>query len=292
MSLSDEKKLLFSSEEVDTAIIGDVQITYMKNDVGGTHYLGGLQIEEHASKIYDLLKMYIDPSICIDVGANYGFTGILMRKHFPLCKLILVEPIPWMQEFLEFNFSSNKVMFDAFHSAIVSTGKGTSSFGVNERSTQDSRVFPQPGWITSIVETSIVNLSELVQDASKDDGVYIKIDTQGWEERVFKSGEEFLSNHTNWFIKTEFAPMWLESQGSDPVQLFHYLLERYVVYEAPARVPWKSRVLKDALGNNLEIGDGEKFVAYVRNLARQDRGWVDLYVLPRPSRRQYPINSE
>ena len=151
----------------------------------------------------------------------------------------------------------------------------------------DSRVVPQPG--TTEIETQVVTLDDLTADIPKADGVYLKIDTQGWEERVFAGGEGFLQRHDKWFAKTEFAPEWLESQGTDPVALLTWLLDRFEVYESPGRVPWMAACLGDVVGTRLPQGCASDFVAYVRNLAIHDKGWVDLYVLPPSARRRYRL---
>jgi FkbM family methyltransferase len=275
------------TQELDHVEIGGISLAYRKHDIGGSHYLGRGHHEEYHSAFYGLLGEAIHPAHCIDVGANYGYTGLLMRRAFPDCKLTLVEPIPWLEAFIRHNFHRNAMAFDQLHSAIVSvaTPQGVSSFGVNTRSSQDSRVIAQPGW--TVVETGVVTLDGLTADVTADQGVYIKIDTQGWEERVFESGRGLLQSHDRWFIKTEFAPMWLESQGTDPVALLRSLVERYDVHESPGRQRWNCRSLAEAVGTRLAAGEEAEFVSYVRNLAGRDLGWVDLYVMPPAHRRSY-----
>ncbi|WP_435257053.1 FkbM family methyltransferase [Thioclava sp. FR2] len=273
--------------EMASVKIGDITLAYRANDGGGKHYLSRGHSEEYLSRFYPTLRDALAPEFCIDVGANYGFTGLLMRRAFPDAHLTLVEPIPWLKNYITYNFATNRTTFDVLHSAIVSTNAAgtTSSFGVNERSSQDSRVIAQSNW--TVVETPVVTLDQLASNVGADQSVYIKIDTQGWEERVFAGGETFLTSNSRWFIKTEFAPMWLESQGTDPQTLLRYLLDRYSVHESVARVRWNATCLDDLLGPPLVAGCEKDFVAYVRNLALQDKGWVDLYVLPLPAQRNY-----
>lgn len=275
------------TSELGSVEIGDLTVTFRKGDSGGTHYYGRGHFEEFHSSFYSVLRNTIDPKVCIDVGANYGYTGMLMRRAFPSCRLILVEPIPWLAEFVADNFASNGIHFDHFYSAIVSNSPSVkkSAFGVNERSSQDSRVIAQPGW--SIVQTDVLTLDMLTKDVKANEGVYIKIDTQGWEERVFAGGREFLSTHKNWFIKTEFAPYWMDSQSTDPVEFLQALTARYAVYESPGRQRWNCLTLSDLIGAPLTPGCEEEFVSYVRKLAMNEKGWVDLYVLPPPKLGQF-----
>lgn len=283
--------LLPAEEETAEVTIGDIRLTYRRNDGGGTHYLGRTHSEEYHSPLWPLLRAALAPELCVDIGANYGYTGLLMRRAFPDSRLALVEPVPWLEAYIRHNFASNGQSFDAFHSAICSvpTPGDRSGFGMLERGTQDSRVIPQPG--TVAIETGVVTLDALTADVAPGQRVYVKIDTQGWEERVFAGGEAFLTGHGGWFVKTEFAPEWLESQGSDPVALLRWLLKRFAVHENAGRTGWKTRSLAGALGVPLEQGDEAAFVDYVRNLALKDKGWVDLYILPPESRRDYDIHA-
>ena len=84
---------------------------------------------------------------------------MLMRRAFPHSRLILVEPIPWLEQFVRENFDKNGLQLDEFHSAIVSDGKegNSTTFGVNDRASQDSRVIAKPGW--TVIETTTVTLN-------------------------------------------------------------------------------------------------------------------------------------
>lgn len=267
--------------------IGDLILNYRDADSGGRHYLQRGHFEEYHSAIYPLLRSALNPRACIDIGANYGYTALLMRRAFPDAKLTLVEPIPWLADYIRHNFRINAMHFDQLHSAICSVPTATdrSSFGMREKGTQDSRVILQPGM--SEIETDVVTLDQLARDISTDTGLYIKIDTQGWEERVFRGGEAFLLSHNRWFIKTEFAPDWLQSQGTDPVKLLRWLMDRFDVFESAGRQRWNCATLVEATGNPLIRGCEQDFVAYVRGLALHKKGWVDLYVLPPAIRRGY-----
>lgn len=279
--------------DLGSVTIGDITLTYRKRDGGGTHYLGRSHVEEYHSPLYPLLRRALAPSACIDIGANYGYTGLLMRRAFPDCDLTLVEPIPWLEPFIRHNFEANGAHFDRLLSGIVSdsTSGPRSAFGVNTNSSQDSRVVPiRDHW--EVVETDVHTITSLAADISEDSGVYIKIDTQGWEEKVFAGGEAFLAQHNKWFIKTEFAPQWMESQGTDPVDFLRHINELYDLHESVGRVRWNCPTLADAIGPKLNHGDEAAFVSYVRNLARNDLGWVDLYVLPPEGRRGYSVNGQ
>lgn len=279
--------LSVSKSELGSVQIQDIKLEFKEKDGGGRHYRGRSHFEESTSPFYPLLARALRPQRCIDVGANYGFTGILMRRAFPACELTLVEPIPWLAEFVEHNFQINSLAFDKFHSAAVGAKAGRTQFGVNTKATQDSRVVPNAGW--DVIETDMITVSDLAGDFLAEQGVYIKVDTQGWEEGVFNGAEEFLERHHRWLVKTEFAPMWLESQGSHPVTVLSWLLQRYRVYEHAGRFCWNCASLAQGLGTPLSVGSEEAFVKYARALNAKETGWVDLFIVPREENIEYDL---
>lgn len=260
--------------------IGDISVHFKQQDAGGRHYLNRTHFEERISPLYRLLAKTLMPKLCVDVGANYGVTGLIMKRSFPQASIRMVEPVPWLEPFIRYNFLQNGETFDQLHSAIVSRPQtGTVPFGVNTNSTQDSRVVAQPGF--DPVEVPVISLDALCADLQPHEGAFIKIDTQGWEESVFASGEEFLSSHERWFIKTEFAPDWLRSQGTDAVALLRRLASDYCVFEHPGRIAWTTRDLPQMLGRAVLPGQAKEFVDYVISMAMNGRGWTDLFVLPK-----------
>lgn len=70
-----------------------------------------------------------------------------------------------------------------------------------------------------------------------------------------------------------------------------WLLSRFTVYENSGRVRWNCGTLAEAIGDPLTYRDAEQFVTYVRNLARDDKGWTDLFVLPPAMRRAYALDA-
>lgn len=113
--------------------------------------------------------------------------------------------------------------------------------------------------------------------------LFIKIDTQGFEENVLKGLDPYLSRRGDWAIKMEFAPQWLESQGSDPAALLRDLVGRYEVAEFPERIVYGTPTFDALFAHPLRPEQTGPFLAYVRNLNSLDRGWVDLLVRPRPA---------
>lgn len=65
-----------------------------------------------------------------------------------------------------------------------------------------------------VMSTSIDLISK-EYNIEKESSVFIKIDTQGYEEEVLKGMKELL-NTEQYCIVMEFAPYWLEEAGTHP----------------------------------------------------------------------------
>jgi len=92
--------------------------------------------------------------------------------------------------------------------------------------------------------------------------------------------ESYLTNSKEWMIKMEFAPLWLESQGTSPVALLQWLFARYEVVEFPERITYNTHALDSLFSCALHAEQAAHFVDYVARLNSKKRGWVDLLVRP------------
>lgn len=247
-------------------------------DYGGRQYQNRSSVEEVKNQLYSRLAEKFRPSVVVDVGANYGFTGSIFSRSFPEAELILIEPDPKLGNYIHRNMQANGVSKYRLIQSICSDKAGESvSFGINPSSSQDNRVQSLPGW--NSVEMSSVTISEILS-VYNNESVFIKVDTQGFETQVYKGAESYLSSSDNWFIKSEFAPSWLESQGNSPEELLLYLIERYRVIEAPARTRFGRDSLKSLFSLPLNKDEIRSFIAYVKSLNKNDLGWVDIYIAP------------
>jgi len=258
-----------------------LKFTFNKSDNGGIAYKSRDWFEEYKSPLYTDIQRLLKPEWVLDIGANYGLTVLFSRQRFPNARIIAAEPygalVDYIRRNAELNGIKNLQIFEGFVGDETAT---EAVFHVRKDSSQDCRVkSPGLGW--QPVKTAQTTLDALARDISDKSPVYIKIDTQGYEASVFRGGESFLSRNQNWVIKTEFAPYWLLSQGTKPAELLRYLLSRYVVAEAPARSIFAQGTLADAMRYPLRVGEIDTFLSHVEGLNRNQRGWVDLLLVPR-----------
>lgn len=235
-------------------------------------------VEEINSRWYQVLANAGFKTL-IDVGANYGMIGAIAAKRIDGLRIIAVEPDPRLIPLIKINLEKNGAEdFKVIHAVVTDREQDALDFSLNPQTTLDNRVEMESWEKTSVAGITLDGL------IGKDDyavPIYIKIDTQGYEERVFRGAEKLLRLKKNWLIKAEFAPSWLESQGTDPEGFLAYLLENYSVYECPQRFSYSAQSVKMGLGRPICHQEIDSFVDYIRSLNRDDLGWIDIIVMPK-----------
>lgn len=274
------KKIVRAILKEESVDFGKFKLTINPQDSGGLRYCRDLNywsdlIDPIQKEIIELFQ----PTVFLDIGANYGFTSLLHFSQNPSCLIIAVEPSPLLTKYLDKNFKQNGCKNYILVSSVCSNEESEKhNFSLNPSGSQDNRVTGDKGWKNVNVSSTTIN--NLLHDTKSTDFIMIKIDTQGFEEKVFYGGENFLLNNNNWIVKTEFAPFWLISQGTDPIILLEYLIDKYLVMELPKRTRFKGDSVKSLTKNALKKEECSDFVNYTKSLAKQ-QGWCDLLIFPR-----------
>ncbi len=261
--------------------LNDLILSIDGSDSGGRQYFSKGSFEELASPFYNEIKDTYNPGLVLDIGANYGFTGLVFAGRFPEAEIVLIEPSRKLCQYIRQNFQQNSYANCHIINAICSdTAHDNVQFSLNPNSSQDNRVIPAgKGWKSETVPS--VTIDSVIQDKNAQRFIFIKIDTQGFEERVFKGGETLWSTRSDWLVKTEFAPHWLNSQGTDPVLFLKQLVSRFNVAELPLRFRYKGDSLPGLFAGKIEIPDVEAFVTYIQSLNKNGLGWCDLLISPK-----------
>jgi hypothetical protein len=162
--------------------------------------------------------------------------------------------------------------------AVLNNGDCVTGIGINPVSTQGNRVIAQQKWQEAIVP--VTGLDTKLGSVPTQSRPFIKSDTQGFDVSVIKSGYRELSRRKTWMLRCKFAPHWMESQGFSPVSELEWLCVNFQVFEAPLRSTWISR--SDTIFKRpIEACQANSFVDYAKSLNHQEKGWVDLYLVPR-----------
>jgi FkbM family methyltransferase len=268
----------------ETIDFGIFKLAIDNQDGGGRYYKDPKFWADLICPIQQEIIERFKPNVFLDIGANYGFTSLIHFTKNPDCSIIAVEASPILIPFLKKNLHANGCnSFTVIKAVCSDESISEATFSLNPQSSQDNRVIGTESWHQVNVDSTTID--SLLKPVTSDDFVYIKIDVQGWEERVFKGGLNYMSQTDNWIIKTEFAPYWLKSQNTDPISFLKHLVSKYVVAEMPNRRRFRGDYLKALVRSSLKQDDCLAFVDYIQSLAKRnsvDIGWCDLIVLPLP----------
>lgn len=73
--------------------IGDIKLIVDFSDAGGRQYTSRAAHEEYVSTFYDQILTFLKPTLVVDVGSNYGFTGLVCAKRLPHARIVLIKPV-------------------------------------------------------------------------------------------------------------------------------------------------------------------------------------------------------
>jgi FkbM family methyltransferase len=259
--------------------IGDIKLSVLNNpnDIGW--YSQRQAYEERGSRLYPLIAQYGFENF-VDIGSNVGYVSVLAGKADPALALVSIEADPRLVPLITENLSNNTSNdFRVIHALLGLTNDSTSSFSLNPSSTLDNRVSIKE-W--DQVEVPTRSMQSIAGELNLSEKTFFKVDTQGYELQVIKGMHDFLVENSGWRMKAEFAPYWLLSQGTDPIELLAYLLDNFQVAEAPERIDFNTLVLDDLWSRALTQDQAKDFIQWVTNLNRDNRGWVDLLIRPKP----------
>ena len=276
----DKKQRLFPNGLKKNLKIGEISLIINELDSGGLYYDSRKSYEELSSKLYDLIYEEYKPKIFLDIGANYGFISLISSLKIPSAKIIAVEAGKSLTPYIIENFRNNNIREGEVLNAICGEkDENTFNFSINPNTSQDNRVIgDNPAW--KIEQVPMISIDTILKDCKDNEPVFIKIDTQGYEERVFKGGENFFHRNGNYLIKTEFAPYWLKSQGTNPEDFLSSLVDRFDVAELPATIPFFTESINDLFLNKIKKDNIALFLRHIENLSKNQHGWVDLLLRP------------
>jgi FkbM family methyltransferase len=262
--------------EVDLA---GLKLRVLANNGDAGWYQQRQRFEERVSLLYDFLDRE-EFELLVDVGANVGLITLTALLKAPRLRALAIEADPRVRTLLRRNIEthlgvdSQRVRVEG---AIVGDEElPEAGFSLNPGGTLDNRV-NMPTWQQIAVPMRTLD-SLLASEDLAEQKVFIKIDTQGFEARVLKGAEKPLASLNNWVMKMEFAPDWLRSQGTDPMELLCYLGERYEIAEFPERIPYGTPSIDALFAHPLRSTEYARFLNYVVSLNDKGLGWVDLIV--------------
>lgn len=148
-------------------------------------------------KLENLLNGEV-PDMLIDIGANVGELSFFAHQ-FGIKSIVAMEPDPIINEILQFNLRNTSVVTDE---RAVGISNGTIDFYLSSE-TADSSVIRQSKYEKPILVNSIT-LKTLLSGINENLSLIIKIDAEGFEPEILKSGKDLL--HKVKFFTIDISP--------------------------------------------------------------------------------------
>lgn len=183
-----------------------------------------------------LLNYGIKPLTIIDVGANQGQFTLTCLRHFSQSKIYSIEPNPNVIQnlFSRINNSSritliNKAISDAKGSqqlychddhqasSLLGSGDGRNKFFKSDK-------------INQIIDVDVDTLDALFLRKALDEPILVKIDVQGYEDRVLKGAVKLLQKIKWVVIEISFYEMY--QQGVNAQSIFDIMKENGFIFIA------------------------------------------------------------
>lgn len=146
----------------------------------------------------------------IDVGANLGLTGLFLSRLFPDRAVVCFEPAPTTYAALVANVARNARLNMACEQWAVSDVVGTVLFDISTASRANARLVRGGGDSLSVAATT---LDEYCGSHDIAHIALLKVDTEGFEHRVFEGAKSLLERTAIDAIYFEFCPALEKSAG-------------------------------------------------------------------------------
>jgi FkbM family methyltransferase len=199
-----------------------------------------------ALKVYEPSELYFFQKHCrgnmtlVDVGANVGlYTSLAMHGLGAGGHIVAVEPRPQTFTFLEKNIASNRreagPRVDAFRIA-ASTVSGTRLLFQNPENKADNRVYAADDRQWEGIEVESRPLDDVLSEQGISTINFIKMDVQGYEQKVLGGIKKTLRRSNKVILMTEFWAKGLREAGGDARVYLEELSELgFILFELKER---------------------------------------------------------
>jgi FkbM family methyltransferase len=155
-----------------------------------------------------------------DIGANVGLTTIPVAARYPLVRCTAFEPEPENFAHLRENVRRNVIHGNVeIHRVAILEHRGTVRLGIADDNKGDHRVNFTEGGRRRVVDVPSAPLDSF--DHPSKGPLAVKIDTQGAEPFVIKSGASLLGQSE--LVILEFWPHGMKELGGDPEIVIEFI---------------------------------------------------------------------
>tara|TARA_Y100001958_G_C21162849_1_gene496326 strand:- start:18 stop:827 length:810 start_codon:yes stop_codon:yes gene_type:complete len=173
-----------------------------------------------------LLQKKDAPITIIDIGANIGSVSLIMAKTFKNSKVFAIEPTNYAFQKLSKNLDLNDDLKDKvflkqlFISENKKPQKVWSSWNFEN---SDNKHQKHMGTLKEIKQNSYIDLEKFIKNEKLTSVDFIKLDVDGYELDVLKSGKIFLAK-TKPIIFIELAPYLYPEFGYSCEELVKFII--------------------------------------------------------------------
>jgi FkbM family methyltransferase len=172
----------------------------------------------NAESVQDKWVRYVAPNTVIDVGAYVGEFSQLIRRLAPNARIYAFEPQTKCFAQLSASFADD-TKFQAFNIGLADTA-GTLAFEINDFAPSSSFLRVAPSHInafphtasTHVGEARVARLDEVLAGHSLEPPLLIKLDVQGFEDRVLNGAKTILRKADVLIIETSFRELYEHQQ--------------------------------------------------------------------------------
>jgi len=170
---------------------------------------------------YDLAQI-TQPTILLDVGANEGQSALEYLDFFPNSKIISFEPLSSAHLIMS-QKSKAYPSWTVYPRTAIGDVPGSTEINISNNSVSSSlfemraaHTAVSPSSITTSKErTSIIRLDDAMEEYSKNERYFLKIDTQGFELNVLRGAEKILDQ----VVAIQVELSWTELYAGQPLAL-------------------------------------------------------------------------
>lgn len=199
------------------------------------------QMEGSKDRLYELAG---PGDSVIDVGANIGETALhLARRVGTSGRVVAFEPDPLMRRKCEKNIQLNAVRNVRLEPyALADESRKFMLHRVSERNPAGNRIIEQATTSLDAVEVEAMRLDDYAGRTLLQNLSLLKIDVEGFEERVLRGAEQLIRRHRPRLF-VELSEANLRAQGSSAARLLAIFQE------------WNYEVIEASTGRALEPGE-------------------------------------
>lgn len=163
-------------------------------------------------------------SVICDVGAYIGYhTTLFSKLSDPQGKIFSFEPQPYHYKLLLKNIKLNKLENVSPLKTAISNRTGFGKVYMPDANSPDSRIYrvERERERESTSKIKLGTLDDLLKNEKRVD--LIKVDVQGWEERVIIGARKTILRNPKLVLIIEFWPKGLNEAGTDPLKFLSYI---------------------------------------------------------------------